>query len=307
MTPARQRTDLLRTHLKAFTRLLHKVEGGDVRAVHRARVASRRLRELVPVLQLESDTCTRLLRDLRRATRALGRIRELDVTAQLVANLEAQATGTSAAALARVSSQLRAAREVAHARGVRKGRLSTGLRRVAKRLERVTSTLERRGDRGHQRWRWALDARIVRRAEALDAAIRSAGPFYVPERLHAVRIAMKKLRYSLELGAAVRETAHPELSLLRRGQELLGTLHDRQRLIEQFRETQAALSPGDRRLSRQLDALISAAEDECRVLHARYVRQRQRMREACARLAPLASPAPPGTRRTLATRLTVAR
>lgn len=307
MTPARQRTDLLRTHLKAFTRLLHKVEGGDVRAIHRARVASRRLRELVPVLQLESATCARLLRDLRRATRALGRVRELDVTAQLVADLEAQATGISAAVLARVSSQLRAVREVAHARGVHKGRLSTGLRRVAKRLERVTAGLERRGDRHHQRWRWALDARIVRRAEALNAAIRSAGPFYVPERLHAVRIAMKKLRYSLELGSAVRNIAYPELSLLRRGQELLGTLHDRQRLIEHFRETQATLPPGDRRLSRHLDTLIASAEDECRVLHARYVRQREGMREACARLAPAAPPAPPSRRRLPATRLKVAR
>ena len=38
-----------------FTRMLQGVEDGDVHALHRTRVASRRLREVLPVLQLDPD------------------------------------------------------------------------------------------------------------------------------------------------------------------------------------------------------------------------------------------------------------
>ena len=50
------RHELLKASVSiAFTRVLTGVEQGDVRALHRARVASRRLRELLPVLQLDHD------------------------------------------------------------------------------------------------------------------------------------------------------------------------------------------------------------------------------------------------------------
>ena len=41
--------------------------------------------------------------------------------------------------------------------------------------------------------------RVARRAASLKAAIDEAGAVYLPERLHAVRIAVKKLRYAVEL------------------------------------------------------------------------------------------------------------
>lgn len=290
MTSSRRRSELLRTHLREFTRLLQHVEGGEVRAIHRTRVATRRLRELVPVLQLDPAVCARLLRDLRRATRALGRVRELDVTAQLLGQLPDE-PGEVDAALSLVRDRLRALRRVVHGREVKKQRLGADLRRLGKRLERAVPTLDRRGARERQRWRWALQARVVRRAERLAAAIRDAGPFYRPESLHAVRIAAKKLRYALELDGEAGHTVPPELVVMRRAQILLGDLHDRQRLIDRLREAQAELAPGDRRVFRQLDSLVARLEDECRVFHARYVRRRQRILDACARLMPPA-PAP---------------
>lgn len=298
MIPSRRRSELLRSHLNAFTRLLHKVEGGDVRAIHRTRVASRRLRELVPVLELDPATCSRLMRDLRRATRALGRVRELDVTAQLLADLNEE-PGELDAAVTLTSDRVRKARRLVHAHEIQKGRLSTDLRQLGKRLERSFTTLDRRGGRERRRWRWALEARIVRRAEALGVAIRDAGPFYLPEKIHEVRIALKKLRYAVELDAEARQTSPPELRAFRRTQALLGNLHDRQRLVDRLRE--AAITSADRRVSRQLDRLIARFEDECRVFHARYVRQRQRILDACVRLAPAtrvepASPAESATR-----------
>lgn len=288
MTPSRRRSELLRIHLDAFTRLFHKVEGGDIRAIHRARVASRRLRELVPVLELDPATCARLLRDLRRATRALGRVRELDVMAHLLTDLNEE-PGELDGGVSEVSAHLRKARRLALAREVRKGRLSADLRRLGKRLARSLTTLDQRGSRERRRWRWALEARVVRRADVLEGAMREAGPFYLPEKLHAVRIALKKFRYAVELSAEASQTAPPELRVLRRAQTLLGDLHDRQRLVDRIREVQATTASGDRRVSRQLDGLIARLEDECRVIHARYVRGRQRVLDACGRLAPVKS------------------
>ncbi|MBA2354814.1 MAG: CHAD domain-containing protein, partial [Acidobacteria bacterium] len=62
-----RRHEALATHLAA-------ARNGDVEAVHQARVASRRLREVVPVVaaNLPRARRKRLERDLRRLTRALG-------------------------------------------------------------------------------------------------------------------------------------------------------------------------------------------------------------------------------------------
>ena len=95
-------------------------------------------------------------------------------------------------------------------------------------------------------WQWVLEARVARRASALAEAIDEAGAVYLSERLHAVRIAVKKLRYALELSVDVAgQKSTPELTQLRRAQEVLGRLHDLQVLIDRMRETQASLTPPD--------------------------------------------------------------
>ena len=50
--------ELLHKRLERFTRMLQALGEGDVRALHRARVASRRLREMLPVLQLDAGRGT---------------------------------------------------------------------------------------------------------------------------------------------------------------------------------------------------------------------------------------------------------
>src|SRR5260370_39500596 len=78
------RSDLLKTRLDRFARMLPGVEAGELRALHRARVASRRLRELLPVLQLHPDATRKHLRRLRNVTERLGAVRELDVLLLLI-------------------------------------------------------------------------------------------------------------------------------------------------------------------------------------------------------------------------------
>ena len=61
--------------------------------------------------------------------------------------------------------------------------------------------LSKRDDRARTivRQQAALTARLVRRARGCWPRPTAAGTIYVPERLHALRIAIKKLRYALEL------------------------------------------------------------------------------------------------------------
>jgi hypothetical protein len=87
MAPITPRYDLLRKRAERFTRLLHEVEHGDVRAIHRTRVASRRLREVLPVLRLDTGTTDWLNRRLRKVTERLGPVRELDVLAATIEEL----------------------------------------------------------------------------------------------------------------------------------------------------------------------------------------------------------------------------
>src|SRR5438477_5064061 len=87
MPVSARRSDLLHKRLELFTRALHGIEDGHVRALHRTRVASRRLRELLPILQLEQSSTRKLIRRLRRITTRLGSARELDVLLMLLDEL----------------------------------------------------------------------------------------------------------------------------------------------------------------------------------------------------------------------------
>src|SRR6516165_1853700 len=87
MTGRPPRCELLRRPLRLFTRTLHGVEHGNVRALHRTRVASRRLRELLPILQLDSNLARKLSQRLREVTRRLGAVRELDVLVMVLDDL----------------------------------------------------------------------------------------------------------------------------------------------------------------------------------------------------------------------------
>ncbi len=93
MPVSTSRYELLQKRLSRFARTLDGFAKGDVRALHGARVASRRLRELLPVLQLDSHVTAEIGRRLRKVTQRLGPSRELDV---LVLQLEElQAIGAS--------------------------------------------------------------------------------------------------------------------------------------------------------------------------------------------------------------------
>lgn len=291
-----QRSELLKKRLDAFTRVLNGVEQGDVRALHRARVASRRLRELIPLMQLDDRDARKLMRRLRQVTNRLGAVRELDVLLLSIDELHVSRRARGSA-LGRVGVIVAKDRDRARKRLAREMPLNA-VRRLVRKLDRVVDRLRLSeasvSRRSASSWVWALDARVARRATQLGDSVREAGAVYLPERLHRVRIALKKLRYGLELANdAAAEPSGADARVLKRGQDLLGRMHDLQVLSERVRQVQASLAPTTLSEWRDLDALIVSLEDDCRRLHARYMRLREPLSAIAERLgARAASPSP---------------
>jgi CHAD domain-containing protein len=277
-----QRYDLLNTRLERFTRMLHGLPEGDVRALHRTRVASRRLREILPVLELDPDVARRLGRRLRKVTERLGVVRELDVLTLLIEELH-ESSKYDAATLARLATAI--AEERARARDRLFAKLPTGeLRRIASKLTKVAGDLRDR-KKPSRGWRWAVEARLTHRATVLKHALIEAGALYLPERLHAVRISLKKLRYALEVAVdATGVPAATDLRTLKRGQDVLGRMHDLQILIDRVRQLQASIDPPDVTMWRNIDVLTTAIENDCRRLHARFMRHQASLRVVCDRV-----------------------
>jgi CHAD domain-containing protein len=285
MSAFRARHLLLETRFRRFTRMYPGVETGDVHAVHRTRVASRRLREVVPVLQLDARAAHRLTRRLRKLTRRLGDLRELDVLVLLLDELH-ESGRFPGRSLERIKDEVAAARRECHEKLTDAG-FDEELRKLSRKLEQALQHLRREGDSPEQRRtvRWAIDARIARRAAVLKEAIDQAGNVYLVDRLHAVRIAVTKLRYAVEVGQELAEQEPGgDLRLLKREQELLGRLHDLQVLIDRVRRVQGSLEPPDLVLWRGLDLVIRELDTSCRRLHARYVHNRPALLQLCDRL-----------------------
>jgi CHAD domain-containing protein len=283
------RSELLKRRLDRFSKTLHGVEQGDVSSLHRARVASRRLRELLPTLQLKNPAVTRKFnRRLRKVTKRLGNVRELDVLLLLIDELHVSRRDRSGA-VGRVGVA------VARKRDEARKRLAEHLpveemRRIARKLGGVADELaaaEKSGSKTAIRsWRWVTEARVARRASGLTTAMNEAGAVYLPERLHDARIALKKLRYAVELSTEIAgDRTDATLRALTRAQDVLGRMHDVQVLIDRVRRVQASLAPPNLTVWRELDALVVSLEDDCRRLHARYMRARDALAEIAGRLA----------------------
>jgi CHAD domain-containing protein len=267
-----RRTRALRRHLSAA------IAGTDV-GVHQARVASRRLREAVPVLTagLHHSKSGKAQRKVRRLTQALGTVRELDVTLHLIDELS-ERSGVPRAALAEVRALVIEDRE--RRRKIMLERLeAVDSDKLARRLAAVRQALLHPSAR--HSWRAALALRIATRARRLEKTIQDAGQIYAPEPLHQVRIAAKKLRYSLEIAdESTAAPCGPTLKVIKRVQDALGRLHDLQ--ILQHHVAAVGAAPRGRRTTPDagLAILSRLIEDECRHLHGRYVAHLPQLHEA---------------------------
>ena len=177
-------------------------------------------------------------------------------------------------------------------------RLRTARRAMAKKLERLELEDLRKvlGHRYGARWSGAtvrvrqpdwtdpMWARITRRSEQAAEAVRRAPGIYFRKRAHEARIAVKKLRYALEVAADTGSWHSGRiLKDLRRIQGTLGDLHDAQILIDAFDDLF-----GKQAASREAETLRALLQDDIARAHAEYTRRRDRifaLTEACTRAA----------------------
>jgi CHAD domain-containing protein len=298
MVPKTSVSDLLlRQRLSALSRTLIGARAGDMHAIHQARVATRRLREAVALMPSQS-TARRLQRAARRLTRALGPVRELDVALQTLDELQREGD-VPRPAVTCLRQLMTAERRLLQAEAVKiidRGEFERLRQKLAEKERadaekgRVTSTTTRRESTAFRR--------VVRRGERLRGAMDNAAGIYLPDRLHAVRIAVKKLRYAIEVlqqmsGSRASRARTPSKSLrsvngqlaaLKRAQELLGRMHDLEVLIARTRAVQASPQAPNLRLSGDLDRLVRRLETECRLLHGHYMASRAQLIDICDRI-----------------------
>ena len=271
---------LLRQRLENLLDAMPAVQVGDVRSVHQARVATRRLREALPVLRksLDAHAIDRARLRVRRMTRALGPVRELDVA---LGNLDDYANRgvASARAISRVRQSI--VQERLRRRRAMLGEITPGkVERLRRELSAVGSGPRVGGRPGAIR-----DAvhGVERRAKRLEEAIDAAGSLYDADRLHAVRIAAKKLRYAMEIERELkRSRVTSRIRQLKNLQDLLGHVHDLHVFGEHVHGLQIDATGTDRRLADDLESLIAAIEQDCRKEHAVYMGRRESILKLCA-------------------------
>ena len=271
-------TALLVRRAGALERHLPAAISGDDTGVHQARVASRRLREALPVLAAGLKRGRKAQRKIRRVTRALGTVREMDVTMQILDEL-ARRPQIPRDSLEDVRGHVLAERD--RRREVMLSRLAAiNTPKLSRRLEEVALELSVSDP---QAWREALATRVARRAGRLEKAIRLAGQMYSPDRLHAVRITVKQLRYALELAADARIAGTRALvNTLKRAQETLGRLNDLHVIQGHVAIVQTHPPARQRATAGGLDVIGRQLEEECRHLHARYIKQVSALLEVIA-------------------------
>lgn len=207
------------------------LEGGEPKPVHHARVGTRRMRaamELVSTV-LPPKSAKSLSRTLRKLRRRLGPLRDTDV---MLIHLSELRTPTLAPAIAWMQRLLCEQRRDIRAK-VAKQESPAGVlrdlgnwRKLEKEIRKSQSQLPDllRNSAAEQLAAFAQQAR-----KSLNAKSSAA-----PLDWHALRVAGKRLRYTLEMSAAAGHDLPPQTSkVFKKMQDALGLWHDQVVLSEQ--------------------------------------------------------------------------
>jgi CHAD domain-containing protein len=202
----------------------------DIECVHRMRVASRRLRNAFDLSRecLPQGKASSWLRNIRRITRALGAARDTDVQMQVLVDFSHQADDPRhIPGLRRLNLRIS---QVRHREQKKVVKALDGLKQSAAipQLKQYLDTLKinSEGSVSCHLYQHACKSIVAR----LDTLF-SYEPFiHKPEcvaELHAMRIAAKWLRYTLEVFSPLYSTQlSASIQASRKMQELLGAIHD---------------------------------------------------------------------------------
>lgn len=264
--------DLLHTITKradAFFEHLPGAARGRARDTHQVRVSARRLLEALP---LAGAGTARLCREVRDVRRLCGASRELDVTLEcLQARATMHAWPGSLVALVRQSLERRLDARRRQARETLEAVDGWHLRKAIRTAGRAAGLVPR------QELQATLQRRLRERARNVARAAKAVGALYDAESLHRARIAIKKLRYTREIGEdmGVLRTSR-QLGGLKRLQEQLGELHDLDVLKSEIHAVQRALGPRRPAVARGMTRMVDALDVECRILYAALLPELQR-------------------------------
>lgn len=199
--------------------------------LHDLRVASRRLREALALFEpcLPSDETRKLSKRVRKVTRMLGPIRNADEAHLFFLELKQSSRLIDTAVLDELLGAVEQEREPA------RSQLATILRHPRER--RLTAMLL---DALHDRlnlfrgqkanpfldFRTFAEGALTERAESLAVLLPAASMEEDPAAQHRLRIAVKKMRYRVELIEPQLPSASVLRDKLKSHQEVLGKLHD---------------------------------------------------------------------------------
>ncbi|HLN83554.1 MAG TPA: CHAD domain-containing protein [Candidatus Binatia bacterium] len=218
-------SSLAKKRLVRFVTLYPKaLVSDDVEVVHNLRVASRRLQQVLQLILPEAKSSARkkVLRTLRKVRRAFGPCRNLDVNLNLV---RGRMEKTTAASVRQAWTGVQLWLEERRAGAIETGRAELRQHELVDLIDRLQSLLENTGEEAESMerlWERTKDASSEWR-NALDTA--KADP--AVQRIHAFRIAGKKLRYRVELlGELGNSSVKPMIGALKSLQDNLGDWHD---------------------------------------------------------------------------------
>lgn len=260
--------DRLKTLENALDQVV-KAKCGDSETVHQLRVASRRATAAVESFAacLPHRTALGLSNRVKVVRRAAGRIRDWDVFLEDLAERNRLAATANAPGLDLLAGDCAARRIMGQAKFqkvCRKSRKPLG-RRSTKLIAAISASRCRGltfGDIGRSRLTVLTDQFFARASEPLAEVAD----------YHAIRLALKPLRYAVEIFSGcfareLREQIYPQLEML---QSLLGGIQDAQIAAIRVRELRSELAlenpPGWSRYDAPLESLL---EDLERTLVAR--------------------------------------
>lgn len=199
--------------------------------VHDLRVSSRRLREGLALFApcLPPGKLGRIDKQVKKVTKMLGDLRNTDEAYGFFSGLPSEETGNSRHEIEQLLAGLKLERKKAHRRLKRDlGRLKPApLRRQIRSLGGRQNLFDERNVDSFTDIAAFADAAITERAQTVSELLPKALHEEEIEAQHALRIAVKKLRYRLEILAPLVTHDYDELHGALKGyQDVLGKLHD---------------------------------------------------------------------------------
>ena len=220
--------DLMVNHGRTLLSQIDGIRNGDADSIHDARVATRRIRAVLSVIDGDPRVAYDAFEEqIHGLGRALGRVRDLDIIVELADLKSADAASPGVASL---SHSIRLERQDAR-RKLIKLLESTPLHALIPAATRsVRLWWAAKSDSGKK-----LRQGLRTQSEQLNDAVAHATGVYFPNRVHQVRVHAKRLRYLAEVASlAAGWKTDRELKTLSRAQTLLGDLHDREVLIRRL-------------------------------------------------------------------------